>query len=145
MRPEVIVDTGPLVAYVVSSERSHRWAREQMEALPGPLLTCEAVIAEATYLLRRTGPGSFTPLTMVERGAVRIAFDLASEHAAVARLMRKFRDVPMSLADACLVRMAEIRPEAEIMTLDADFLLYRTSDRRVLRTRMPDSAEERGR
>ena len=80
-------------------------------------------------------------ISLVERGVLDVSFRLADEAAAVARMMKmmkKYDDVPMSLADACLVRMSEQRPGSVVLTLDGDFRIYRRSRRQRIPTRMPD-------
>ena len=52
---EILVDTGPLVAYLDSSDRDHGWAKDQFTRITRPLQTCEAVIAESLFLLQRGG------------------------------------------------------------------------------------------
>jgi predicted nucleic acid-binding protein len=94
--------------------------------------TCEAVLSEAWYLLRLTRRGQTALLEFVERGVVSVDFALSSELAAVRRLVTRYRDRPMSLADACLVRMAELFDEAGVLTLDADFAIYRKNGRQVI-------------
>jgi predicted nucleic acid-binding protein len=93
-----------------------------------PLLTCEAVVAETCFLLGRDRGAA---LAMLEAGSIQLAFGLHEHVAAVRRLLEKYSDVPMALADACLVRMVELRP-GPVVTLDHDFLLYRAHGRRRL-------------
>lgn len=133
-----LADTGPLVAYLDRSDRDHLWAKEVFMQLTRPLLTCEAVIAEALFLLRRGGIDPDGLLNLVRRGLVIPEFSLTTEIAAVQQLMKTYRNVPMSLADACLVRMAEIHENAKVMTLDSDFVIYRKSRRRVIPLLRPD-------
>lgn len=133
-----LADTGPLVAYLDRSDRDHVWARETFMQLTRPLLTCEAVIAEALFLLRRGGIDPDGLLNLVRRGLVIPEFSLTSEIAAVQQLMKTYRNVPMSLADACLVRMAEIHQNSEVMTLDSDFVIYRKSRRKVIPLLRPE-------
>ena len=66
---------------------------------------------------------------------------LASEHAFLATLMNKYQSVPMSYADACLLRMSELDSDSVVLTTDSDFQVYRRHGRRVVRTRSPASAE----
>jgi len=135
---EVLVDTGPLVAYLDRSDQYHPWAKKEFQQLTRPLLTCEAVIAESLLLLRR---GSIDPdglLNLIIRGVVVTGFSLASEISAIQQLMKAYRNVPMSLADACLVRMAEIHERSIVMTLDSDFVVYRKSRRKVIPLRCPE-------
>lgn len=129
---EIIIDTGPLVAYLDRSDRDHEWAKCEFMRITTPLLTCEAVIAEALFLLRRGGIGPDPLLDMMQRGLVVTKFDLAREIEAIRPLMKTYRDLPMSLADACLVRMAEIHTNSRVMTLDSDFTVYRKSRRKVI-------------
>ncbi len=128
----IIADTGPLVAYLDRSDRDHAWAKETFMEITRPLLTCEAVIAEALFLLRRGGIDPDGLLNLISRGLVVPKFDLTVEIAAIQQLMKTHRNVPMSLADACLVRMAEIHEPSKILTLDSDFVIYRKSRRRVI-------------
>lgn len=129
---EIISDTGPLVAYLDRSDRDHAWAKEVFMGITRPLLTCEAVIAEALFLLRRGGIEPDGLLDLIVRGLVVPKFNLAGEIAAIQLLMKTYRNIPMSLADACLVRMSEIYGDSKVMTLDSDFTVYRKSRRRVI-------------
>lgn len=134
-----ILDTGPLIAFLNSRDGHHRWAREQWARVEPPFLTCEAVIAEACFLAHRLGSGApEAVVSLVARGVLEVSFRLADEAAAVARMMKKYDDVPMSLADACLVRMSEQHPGSVVLTLDGDFRTYRRSKRQRIPTRMPD-------
>ena len=138
MNPCTILDTGPLIAFLNSRDGHHRWARDQWARVEPPFLTCEAVIAEACFLAQRLGAGApEAVVSLVERGVLVVSFRLADEAAAVARMMKKYDDVPMSLADACLVRMSEQHPGSVILTLDGDFRIYRRSGRHPIPTRMP--------
>lgn len=128
----IIADTGPLVAYLDRSDRDHAWVKEVFMGITRPLLTCEAVIAEALFLLRRGGIDPDTLLELIERGLVVPKFDLAGEIAALRQLMKTYRNIPMSLADASLVRMAEIQRDAIVMTLDSDFTVYRKARTKVI-------------
>ena len=137
--PTVVVDTGPIVALLDTDEAHHDWARSQFAALGPPLLTCEAVLSEASFLLHRAGADPSLPVTLVERGALRVERPITSEADALAvgRLIRRYRSVPMSFADACLVRIVECTDNASIMTLDSDFRVYRQAGRRVIPLLIP--------
>ena len=121
MRPAV-VDTGPLVAFLDRAEQHHRWVVEQVEDLDTPLLVCEPVVAEAMYLLARFSKAQDALFGLLENGALRIAFRI--DIPALLKLHRKYRDRPMSLADACIVRMTEIYERHAVLTLDSDFTVY---------------------
>ena len=134
----VIVDTGPLVAYLDRSDRDHAWSKDRMMGFTEPLLTCDAVIAEAAFLLRRGGIPVDGLLALIQRGLVVPGFWVAEEIERITQLMRSYRDTPMSLADACLVRMTGIHDGASVMTLDSDFRIYRKQRRRVIPVVMPE-------
>jgi uncharacterized protein len=138
MSQPVLIDAGPLVALLQEREQHHAWAAEQARDLPVPLLSCEAVLAEACYLLRKLPKGPERVLEMLERGALQVPFELQRESKAVRGLLHRYADQPMSLADACLVRMCELRPRARVFTLDAHFRIYRKNRRQVIPVIMPD-------
>ena len=134
----ILLDTGPLVALLDRRDRFHEWAAAQWAELPAPLLTCEAVLAEACFLVRNLPGGATAVLELVERGVVAVPFRLDADVAALQRLLTRFAFVPMSLAEACLVRMAEHLARSRVLTLDRDFLLYRVHGRQVVPTLMPE-------
>lgn len=125
MTNKVIVDTGVLTAFLDKRENYHQWTVEYFYNLPKPFITCEAVIAESCYLLSRVYKGQETLLALLESGIVTIDFTLSGELSEVKSLMTKYADVPMDLADACLVRTSEIIDNAVVFTLDSDFHVYR--------------------
>jgi len=125
----VLLDTGPLVAFCNARDVFHEWACEQFRLVRPPFATCEPVITETCFLL---GDRRDAVLNMVTGGVIRIALSLDDELDSVQRLMNKYADVPMSLADACLVRMCELQPSSAIMTLDSDFRFYRRNGRRII-------------
>jgi len=128
----IILDTGPLVALLNRRDRYHAWAAEQWSRITPPLLTCEAVLAETCHLIQPFRGNQAAVLDLVHCGVVSIEFRLASEMKAVSRLLDKYRDVPMSLADGCLVRMAGLHNQSTILTLDSDFKLYRKNGRQTI-------------
>jgi predicted nucleic acid-binding protein len=126
-----------LVAYFDRREVHHDWAVAQMDAFEPPLLVNEPVLTEAHYLLRRHPEATDALIALVERDVLRVAFHLGDHIAEVRGLVRKYRDVPMSLADACIVRMAELNEGHVILTLDSDFSVYRKAGRDPLPLAMP--------
>jgi predicted nucleic acid-binding protein len=135
-----IVDTGPLVAFFDSAERHHRWVSERIDELAAPLLVCEPVLAETMHLLARFPRAQDMLFGLIENGALQISFRLADHVAELRKLVRKYRDRPMSLADASIVRMAEIHEQHAILTLDSDFLIYRKHGRTPLTLICPQRA-----
>jgi len=127
-----IVDTGPLVALLSARDTHHQWARSSFATIAPPGITCEAVLAEAWHLLRGTARGQSALLELLAGGTLIIEFGLMAELAAIRRLVSRYKDQPMSLADACMVRLAEIYDEASVITLDRDFAVYRKNGRQVI-------------
>lgn len=135
MARDVLVDAGFLIALLNRRDTHHRWAAAQAPRFPPPWQTCEAVLSEAFHLL---GPRGLPALAeILKRQAVLAAFDLNSNMANVLALLEKYGDVPMSLADACLVRMTEISADPIVLTTDTDFRIYRRHSRQVVPCRMP--------
>ena len=99
-----LLDTGPLVSFLGSGLRHHAWAVEQWKCLRPPLLTCEPVLTEAAFLLKRDGREADALFALLERGVIRIALSVQDEQTDLRVLMRRYRNRSMSLADACLVR-----------------------------------------
>jgi len=120
-----IVDTGPLVAFFDRGERHHSWVAERIDELEAPLLVCEPVLAEAMYLLTPHPKAQDALFKLLQNGALSVAFRIAEHTGALHRLLQKYRDTPMSLADACIVRMSEIHELHAVFTLNSDFSIYR--------------------
>jgi len=132
-----IVDAGPLVAFLNPNDRHHEWAAETLGDLEAPLQTCEAVLTEASHLLRQTQGRPGAVVELVDRGLLALDFKLAAQALPVSTLIDKYADQPMSLADACLVRMVELLIGTYVITLDRDFQVYRKNGRQVIPTVMP--------
>lgn len=133
----VIVDTGPLVALINRRERHHVWASEVLDTVEPPVFTCDPVLSEACFLLQNVDGGSDAVLELVTRGIVRSDFHVMAEIDSLRALVKKFASVPMSLADACLVRMTELDQKSVVLTLDSDFGIYRRNRRQVVPTISP--------
>ena len=126
MSPRVIIDSGPLVALINAKDMCHEWVLERLSGCSGRLLTCEAVVSEAVFLLNRVKCGAGAYVTdMVVQGGLELSFSLKDESKVVDKLMRKYADVPISLADACVLRMSELLPGHCVLSLDRHFLMYR--------------------
>lgn len=125
-RAGVLLDTGPLVALLSADDAAHERARRVFAACAPPFRTCEAVLAEACFLIRkvdRRGPAEV--IALGARGVYEVAFQASEHWPAVEALLTRYADRPMSFADACLIRCAEIHEEPRIATFDADFAIYR--------------------
>ena len=134
---KVLLDTGPLVAFINHRDINHRWAEAQADRLDPPYFTCEAVISEAHFLLKRVHDGRNQLNKMVADGGIVLAFSYADHIDRVNALMETYANVPMSFADACLVRMAEVYPDGKIFTTDGDFRIYRKNKTERLDMIMP--------
>lgn len=131
--PEVVLlDTGPLVALVDDDEEHHAWATGRLRAIKPPLLVCEAVLTEACFLLHNHSRARLQIRLWIQSGFLihRPLDGPTVVH--VLSLMERYANVPMAFADACLVALAESQPQAQIFTIDPDFLIYRAQGDRPL-------------
>jgi uncharacterized protein len=124
-----IADTGFVVAFLNRSDKHHDWASEIGWRVSEPLLTCEAVLAETAFLAQSTNK----VMGLLQRGFLRIAFDLPKNIEEVAVLADRYADRKPDLADLCLIRMSEMHGELPILTVDeTDFRVYRRNGREVI-------------
>jgi predicted nucleic acid-binding protein len=130
MAASVVVDAGFVVALLSRRDAHHPWAAAQAPRFAPPWNTCESALSEAFHLVGARGMPSLSAL--LRRGSLRAAFKLADNVEPVLKLMQKYSDVPMSLADACLVRMTETLADPLVLTTDADFRIYRRHSRHVV-------------
>ena len=135
MARNVLVDAGFLVALLSRKDSNHKWAATQALNHAPPWRTCDAVLSEAFHLLGARGAPGLSAL--LRRRALIAAFDLDNDVESVLKLLQKYVDVPMSLADACLVRMTETFSDPVILTTDSDFRIYRRHSRQVIPCVMP--------
>lgn len=133
----VLLDTGVIVALLDRSEQYHERSAALVQEIMQPLVTCEAVIAEACYLLRGAPGAPEAVAANVEQGVFQTPFSLSRSAAAVRRLLRKYRDRPIDLADACLICLAEELNTGTILTLDHDFEFYRWNRTRAFDPLIP--------
>jgi len=136
---KIIVDTGPIVAFLNKNDQYHEWAKTQFSLLNPPLITCESVISEACYLLKNFEHGASNVLELIERQLIIMPFDLQSEIVLIKKLVEKYKNIPMSLADACLVRLSGQISDSVIYTLDTDFRIYRKNQRNIIPLIIPDT------
>jgi predicted nucleic acid-binding protein len=130
MASTVLADTSFLIALLNDRDSHHDWAVTQARQLVPPWTTCEAVLSEAFHLLGDSGANALTE--MISAGGIVCHFSFADHSDDVIQLLEKYHSVPMSFADACLVRMTEIMPDPVILTTDSDFQVYRRSGRQVV-------------
>jgi predicted nucleic acid-binding protein len=116
-------------------DANHDWAAAQSQRFPPPWTTCEAVVSETFHLLEEHGSPALAAL--LRRRAVVCAFSLNADLERTLKLIEKYADTPMSLADACLVRMTETLDEPLVITTDSDFRVYRRHGRQAVPCVMP--------
>jgi predicted nucleic acid-binding protein len=110
---------------------------EQFQKLPAPFLTCDAVLTEAFFLVRKLPHGTTRFFALLNSGLLDIDFSIVAEGAALEKLVQRYANVPMSLTDACLVRMSKLHPQSVVFTLDQDFQIYRRDGRQPIPLLMP--------
>ncbi len=129
----LILDTGPLVGWLDASDHLHPWSVEVFAGFDSPLLTCDAVLAEACHLLRSTRTAQDRILEMVQLGGLIVHPMMPAEASAIRGLLRRYEDQGMDFADGCLVRLSEIYPDCRIITADVqDFRVYRRHGRQTI-------------
>lgn len=134
---KIIIDSGPLVAFLNNRDQFHKWTKLQLSTLKPPLLTCEAVLSETCFLLQNFPEAKKALFECFQRNLIRISFKVADEITAIKTLFHRYENVPMSFADACLVRMTEQYGDSIILTLDSDFHIYRKHGRQVIPCLIP--------
>lgn len=128
-----IADTGFIVAFARRNDQHHAWAVEIAKQITEPLLTCEAVLAEAAFQLE----SSSYVLGLLQDEMLRLAFDCTRNLAHLAELACRYRDRSPDLADLCLIRMSELYPHHAVITVDGDFRVYRRNRRETIPVRLP--------
>ena len=124
-----IADTGFVVAFLNRNDRHHEWASELGRGVSDPLLTCEAVLAEAAFQVESAG----RVLALLQDGFLKVAFDVTKNIEEVVALAERYRDRTPDLADLCLIRMSELYDDLAVLTVDEkDFRVYRKNGREVI-------------
>lgn len=138
MKRPILIDTGPIVALINRQEDSHQWAKQEASKLATPFFTCEAVITEACFLLQNITGGTKAVMGLVKSQNLIISFNLNEDVDDINYLMEKYQSVPMSFADACLVRMSELIKGSSIFTLDSDFQIYKKHKKDIINLIIPN-------
>ena len=139
MKEGILLDTGPLVAFLNRRDQYYNWSLLQWAQILPPMRTCEAVLSETLFLLGDNATATDAVMRMLAQGIITVPFSLSEHNQRIAALLKKYHSVPISLADACLVRMSEVYPESLVFTIDSDFTLYRRNGRQAIPTIMPAS------
>jgi len=128
----VVIDAGPIVALLNERDQHHRWAIEMSKILPSPYFTTEAALSESFFLLAEAPKGFRSLLSLLERASIQVLNICPDDIEDVVKLMRRYADQPMSLADATLVRFSEIHDNVRIYTTDKHFRIYRRNGRQMI-------------
>jgi predicted nucleic acid-binding protein len=133
-----ILDAGPLIAALSRTDSHHAWACEVLERLGPPFYSCPEAMAEAAAM---TGEPAAI-VEMIEAGEIVLQFDLSAHTKEVLRLLAKYNDQRMDLADACIVRMSELTRDCRVITVDrSDFSVYRRNGRDVIPIIAPNAGK----
>ena len=130
MAANVLVDTSFLVALLNRRDSDHSWAAYQASVFSRPWRTCEPALSEAFYILG--APATPQLIALLKRRAIICSFQITENLDDIIKLLQKYADVPMSLADACLVRMSEVLSDPVLLTTDSDFHVYRRHGRQTV-------------
>jgi len=127
----IIIDAGPIVALLSKRDQYHAWAIDVVKEVEGPYLTSEAVLSEAFHLVEDLPAAKESLLVLLDRREISV-FSGCDEIEDIAKLMRRYSDQPMSLADATLVRFAELHDNVRVFTADRHFRIYRRNRRQLI-------------
>ena len=136
---QVIMDSGPLVAWFSKKDSHHGWAAQVIDDLPVGALVCEAVLAEVCHLVAKDGVPAAAVLKLVEQNDL-VLVSLVGEISGIRALMERYKDAPMDFADACVVRMAELIPGAAVCTTDGHFRFFRKSSGEIIALLAPTAS-----
>lgn len=131
-RKRILVDSGAIVAAIDRRDQWHQLAEARFRITPKPFYTCDAALSETCFLLGESKTAFDSLWGLIADGVIVLDFSLAEHLSSVGALMKKYRNVPMSLADACLVRMSELASDALLFTYDSDFSIYRRHGKQMI-------------
>jgi len=123
-----IADTGFIVAFGNRGDAHHDWAISLAEGIAEPLLTCEAVLAEAAFHLK----SSAYVLSLIKDEMLQLAFDCSGNLEQLSDLARRYQSRTPDFADLCLIRMSELYPRHSVITVDGDFHVYWRNKREAI-------------
>lgn len=124
---KILIDTGPIVAFLNKNDQHHSYVEEQMRHFPPPFYTCEAVVTECFFLMSRVPQGEDKLIELLESSHIQLESIYTNQSKKIHRFVQQYSNIPMSFADACLVQIAEVSDVSLIFTLDKDFQIYRSS------------------
>ncbi len=130
--PIILADSGPLVALHNRKDKHHLWALNRFREFSEPLCTTECVLTEVLHLLRKVPRSTARLLGQWQHGLLRASFSAEAEKTSLLALMRRYSDLPISFADASLIRLTEIHAHSVVWTLDGHFRVYRRHGRQAI-------------
>ena len=133
-----LIDSGPLVAFLDRRDQWHEWAAAEFAKATEAFQTCDAVLSEVCFLLSGVSAAIDRLKRLIKEQALRSVYFAGPENILLLELMHRYASVPMSFADACLVRMSEVIPASTVFTTDSDFRIYRRSRRQLIPLLIPD-------
>jgi uncharacterized protein len=137
MASQILIDSGPLVAFLSSSEKYHRWVLELMSDMNGDLVTTESVLSEVVFLMKHHPIALHAVHTLVNQGLLLILPTFSESPSECLGLVLKYADLPSSVADISLVYLHSKQNNSVIFTLDSDFLVYKDKSGKPLRLVAP--------
>jgi len=122
---KILIDAGPIVAFLNKNDQHHPFVEKQMRNYPPPFYTCEAVVTESFFLMSRIPRGEDKLIELLETSHIQLETSYSNHSKQIHELIKKYSNIPMSFADACLVQMAENTDNKSVFTIDRDFQIYR--------------------
>ena len=137
MASKILIDSGPLIAFLSSSEHYHRWVLEQMSQMDGDLVTTESVLSEVVFLMKQNRVAINAIKELIEQKLLQIISAFSTEPITCFNMVEKYVDLPSSVADISLVYVYSTTKNSIIFTLDSDFLIYKSSSGKPLKLVAP--------
>ncbi|TVR18015.1 MAG: PIN domain-containing protein [Balneolaceae bacterium] len=125
---KIFIDTGPVVAFLNKNDQHHSFVEQQMRNYPPPFYICEAVVTESFFLMSRVPNGEEKLIELLETPHIQLESSYSNQPRQIHEFVKKYSNIPMSFADACLVQMAEKSKDSLIFTIDRGFQMYRSSN-----------------
>lgn len=131
--PSTLADSGPLIALFAADEADHRRVERFFREHRLRYVTTWPVVAEVCAILSRSPPLVMNFLEWLVRGGLEVVDLVPADLPAMLALLRKYADLPLDLADASLVVLAERTGRDTVISLDSDFEVYRLHGKRAFR------------
>lgn len=137
MANKILIDSGPFIAFLSSSEHYHRWVLEQLSQMDGDLITTESVLSEVVFLMKQNRVAIKAIQDLIGQKLLHIVPAFSAEPITCFNMVGKYADLPSSVADISLVYVHSTTKNSIIFTLDSDFLIYKSSSGKPLKLVAP--------